>query len=92
MFTVCKDIEEYKNLVNKDLEEDMEVTCDMRQYENYEVKKHIVLYHPDLKAVNTEDNPDNVAPTIETGAKIDDGIFSAVLKKHSWNVIVLGKK
>ncbi|HAA43706.1 MAG TPA: alpha-N-arabinofuranosidase, partial [Ruminiclostridium sp.] len=54
--------------------------------------KRQVLYHPDLKAVNTEDNPDNVAPTIETGAKIDDGIFSAVLKKHSWNVIVLGKK
>lgn len=77
--------------VNKDLEEDMEVTCDMRQFQNYKVKKHIVLYHSDLKAVNTEDNPNNVVPVPGTGAKIDDGIFSAVLKKHSWNVVVLGK-
>ena len=53
--------------VNKDLEEDMEVTCDMRQFENYIVKEHIVLYHPDLKAVNTEDNPNNVAPTQASG-------------------------
>lgn len=48
--------------VNKDLEEDMEVTADLRQYAYYQVKEHIVMHNDDLKAVNTEANPDNVAP------------------------------
>ncbi|MDQ2087177.1 alpha-N-arabinofuranosidase [Herbivorax sp. ANBcel31] len=77
--------------VNKDLEEDMEVTCDMRQFEGYDVKKHVVLYHSDLKAVNTEEKPNNVVPALISGASIDQGIFNVVLKKHSWNVVILGK-
>ncbi len=69
----------------------MEVTCDMRQFENYKVKKHIVLHHSDLKAINTEDNPDNVIPSLASDAKIDDGILNVVLKKQSWNVVILGE-
>ncbi|TYQ13132.1 UNVERIFIED_CONTAM: alpha-N-arabinofuranosidase [Acetivibrio alkalicellulosi] len=77
--------------VNKDLEEDMEVTCDIRQFADYTIKEHIALYHSDLKAVNTEVNPNNVAPALISGAKIDEGILQVLLQKHSWNVIILGK-
>ena len=77
--------------VNKDLEEDMEVTADLRQYAGYQVKEHIVMHNDDLKAVNTEANPDNVAPKAGGTAKVDSGTLQAVLGKASWNVIRLSK-
>ena len=77
--------------VNKDLEEDMEVTLDLRQYAGYRVQEHIVLQHDDLKAVNTEENPDNVAPKTGGNSKVDGGVLQAVLEKKSWNVIRLSK-
>ena len=78
--------------VNKDLKEDIELTCDLRQYVDFEVKEHIVLTHDDMKAENTEANPNNVAPSYSNASKVEGGIFSTVLGKHSWNVIRLGKK
>ena len=77
--------------VNKDLEEDMEFTCDLRQFAGYHVKEHIVLHHEDLKAVNTQSEPDNVIPETGAGAGVDAGVLTAVLKHKSWNVIRLGK-
>ena len=77
--------------VNKDLEEDMEVSCDLRQYEGYQVARHIVLTNDDMKAVNTEAAPNTVAPHENGVSKMEDGCLQAVLGKHSWNVIVLKK-
>ena len=48
--------------VNKDLEEDLEVSCDMRQFADYKVVEHIILTNDDMKAVNTEDAPQCVVP------------------------------
>lgn len=73
--------------VNKDLEEDMEVSLDLRQFSDYAITEHIVLHHPDLKAVNTEGNPNNVVPVNNGKSSITDGILTAVLKSRSWNVI-----
>lgn len=78
--------------VNKDLKDSMEVTCDLRQFKDYQVKEHILLTHSDLKAVNTESNPDNVAPDRIDNAKIEGGILKAVLCDKSFHVIKLGKK
>ncbi|MFU0827372.1 MAG: Intracellular exo-alpha-(1-_5)-L-arabinofuranosidase 1 [Lachnoclostridium sp.] len=93
--SVCVMNEEKETLtlfaVNKDLEDSMEITCDLRQFSGYQVKEHIVLNHSDLKAINTEENPDNVAPVKVQNAKIEDGILHAVLEKHSFHVIRLGK-
>lgn len=93
--TVCVMNEEEETLtlfaVNKDLEDSMELTCDLRQFSGYQVKEHIMLNHSDLKAVNTEENPDNVAPVKIENAKIENGILNAVLSKHSFHVIRLGK-
>ncbi len=77
--------------VNKDLDSEMEVTCDLRQFEGFRVTEHIVLYHDDLKAVNTEAVPGAVSPLSNGNAAVNSGILTAVLKKQSWNVIRLGK-
>ncbi len=77
--------------VNKDLEEEMEMTCDLRQFAGYKIVDHIVLTHDDLKAENTEANPDNVRPGSCNQSKVEKGILVSVLGKHSWNVIRLKK-
>lgn len=92
---VIVDNEETEELVifavNKDLEEDMEVTCDLRQYADYKVKEHIVLHDEDLKAVNTEEDPFRIRPEANGTSAMDGGQFAAMLKHKSWNVIRLGK-
>ena len=44
-----------------------------------------------IKAENTEDNPNNVVPTNNGNCKFEDGKLTAVFSKKSWNVIRLGK-
>lgn len=78
--------------VNKDLEEDMELSCDLRQFADYVIEDHIVLTHENLKAENTEENPNNVAPGSSKLSRIDNGILLSVLQKQSWNVIRLRRK
>lgn len=73
--------------VNKNLEEDMTLSCDLRQFTDYKVTEHIVLNHDNLKAVNTESNTDNVSPKNCGASKMDGGKLEAVLEKHSWNVV-----
>lgn len=82
--------------VNKDLEESMELSLDVRQFEGYQVKEHIVLRHDDLKAVNTEADPEQVVPragsaVAQASAKVDGGMLTAVLPDKSFHVIVLAK-
>lgn len=93
--SVCLMDEEQDTLtifaVNKDLSEDMELSVDVRQFEGYTVKNHIMLAHDDLKAVNTEENPDNVILQAGNPVKLENGIMTAVLKDKSFHVICLGK-
>ena len=77
--------------VNKNLEEDMEITCDLRQFPGYKVVEHQMLTHKDLKAVNTEKKPENVAPASYNGSRIEKGILTSVLPSKSWNMIRLQK-
>lgn len=77
--------------VNKSLDEDMEVSCDLRQFEGYRLAEHIVLTNDDMKAVNTEADPNHVAPAHSDATKLENGKMHTVLGKHSWNVIRLIK-
>ena len=77
--------------VNKSLDEDMEVSCDLRQFEGCRLAEHIVLTNDDMKAVNTEADPNHVAPTHSDATKLENGKMHTVLGKHSWNVIRLTK-
>ena len=77
--------------VNKDLNEDLEVSCDLRQFADYSVVEHIVLTDDDMKAVNTESDPNRVAPVQSDASGMDNGRFTTVFGKHSWNVVRLKK-
>ena len=77
--------------VNKDLEEDMEIHCDLRQFAGYTITEHLVLTNDDLKAVNTEAQPDTVAPAKGNTVSLKDGELSGYLTKHSWNMIRMKK-
>ena len=77
--------------VNKDLDEDIEFTMDLRQFSEYTVREHVVLHHDDLFAVNTEADPEKVKPCLCDGSRIEKGALVSRLGKASWNMIRLGK-
>ena len=93
--SVCLMDEEAETLtifaLNKDLSEEMELSVVVRQFEGYLVKEHIVLTHEDLKAVNTQEHPDDVVWQTGNDVKLDGGILTAVLKDKSFHVIRLGR-
>ena len=74
--------------VNRDLAEPAELTCDLRSFGAFSGAAHSVLHHDDVKAVNTELNPDNVKP-VSVPVDLKDG--KVILPAASWNVIHLTK-
>ena len=77
--------------VNRDMKEDISLSCDLRAFPGLRISEHIVLHHDDVKAVNTEAHPDEVAPKKVRGGKIDGGRMTVKLQALSWNVIRLEK-
>ena len=77
--------------VNKNLEEDIEYSCDLRQFKDYRLVSHTELHDEDLEAVNTEEDPFRIVPKNNTTSVFDNGRLSGCLKKSSWNVIRLKK-
>ena len=73
--------------VNRDTAEDCELSIDLRAFDKLRFAEHIVLHHDDVKAVNTEEHPDNVAPSAGAPASVDGGRASVVVPALSWNVI-----
>ena len=77
--------------INRSMDEDIELDFDLRAFGDLKAQEHIVLHHDDVKAVNTEANPDNVVPAPGTPVKIDGGKASVVLPALSWNVMKFKK-
>ncbi len=77
--------------INRSMDEDIELDCDLRAFGPLKPLEHIVLHHDDVKAVNTEDRPNEVAPANGTPVRLDGGRASVVLPALSWNVIRLGR-
>ena len=75
--------------INRSLEEDMELSADLRGFGSFEIVEHVMLHHEDVKAANTELHPDNVHPTRGVSGSVADGRLSVALKKQSFNVIRL---
>ena len=74
--------------VNRSLEEGSEFTFDLSAFaEKAEILEHVVLYHDDLKAINTAENPDNVVPDASGDASVCGTAVKATLGKQSWNMI-----
>ena len=76
-------------VIELDMEEDIMLEVDVRAFGDMKVAEHILLIHDDVKAVNTEENPNNVAPLKGPGGFIEDGKVKLWLPKLSWNVIRL---
>jgi alpha-N-arabinofuranosidase len=77
--------------VNRNLSEPMPLAGDARAFGGYRVIEHITLTHPDLKAANTQDQPNRVTPQTNGDATLADGRLTASLPPASWNVIRLAK-
>ncbi len=70
--------------VNRDLQEPVALELDMRSFGGMTPVMHTVLHHDDMKAINTEENPDEVKP-VSVPVVIEDGRI--LLPAASWNVI-----
>lgn len=77
--------------INRSLEESLPVEIDLRGFEDYKVKEHIVLESENAKDTNTEEDPNHVVPHSRGNARKDGGKIEASLPKLSWNVIRLEK-
>jgi alpha-N-arabinofuranosidase len=78
--------------VNRDSEgRPVQLSGVLRGFERFGAATHQVLAHPDLKAVNTADQPEHVAPrSADEPPVLADGGFTAVLPPYSWNVLRFG--
>ena len=70
-------------------DEDCLLEADLRSFGAMHILEHILLHHDDPKAVNTAENPMNVAPQAGPGGKADGGRISVMLPGMSWSVIRL---
>jgi alpha-N-arabinofuranosidase len=77
--------------VNKDMAEDLQLTCSLAGVGDYRIRQHLILAHADLNAVNTQDHPDTIVPSGEGSSAVEDNCLKATLKSLSWNVIRLSK-
>jgi alpha-N-arabinofuranosidase len=75
--------------LNRHLEEDMELKVELRGLgRDRVVEEALELFHSNMKAVNTKDSPNAVAPTYNADVSIDGETLTARLKPGSWNVLV----
>ena len=77
--------------VNRNLQEDVELTTDVRSFEGFRVLEHIVMENDDLKAVNGPAEEKVYPVNADNRTRLDGGTAVSILKKASWNVIRLGK-
>jgi alpha-N-arabinofuranosidase len=75
--------------VNRDTEDAIPLECDLRAFGQLRIAEHTVLHHDDVKAVNTEENPNEVTPKKGRGGKAENGKVIVRLPALSWNVIRL---
>ena len=78
--------------INRDRQDPLALTGDLRGLPGYRVDQHLVLTDEDTSASNTIENPNRVLPRSEPGAKVADDYLRAVLPPLSWNVIHLRRE
>lgn len=76
--------------VNRNVEEDIGLTVDVRGFAGYRLKKHIALENDDMMAVNGPGG-ENILPKEVNQCVVEEGVLHGRLKRASWNVIILEK-
>ena len=72
--------------MNRNTDEDIVFEADIRSFAGYRVAEFTALEQEDMKAVNSALG-ETVTPAARKDYELSDGLFTAVLKKCSWNVI-----
>ena len=72
--------------LNRSPDEAMELTVELRGMGALSLEAAEELHHADLKAINSKDEPDKIAPAAHPVASLADGQLKATLKPLSWNV------
>lgn len=78
--------------VNRDMENDFALNVRLNGFENMRIAEHIMMHHDDIKAVNSEANPDNVVPAAGPGGIVDGDNATVKIPALSWNVIRFEKQ
>jgi alpha-N-arabinofuranosidase len=76
-------------LLNRDLEQGVDVTVDARSFGKLQVNHAEELQEDDLKAVNSSADPLRVKPRTLKDVSVSGGKIALKLKPASWNVIKL---
>ncbi len=76
--------------VNRSVKEDALFEADVKSFDGYRVLEYLALESDDMKVANSITG-EKVSPKNRTDYELKDGIFTAAMKKCSWNVIRLGK-
>ena len=75
--------------LNRGLNQPIEVSVEARGFGRLETVEALQLRHDDLKAVNTRDAPDHVAPERLDGVAVEGERIRLTLAPASWNVVKL---
>lgn len=78
--------------LNRDLDEPLQLQCDIRNFEGYEVVEHSVLENGGNVKQSNSASSTPVEPHSNGDASISSGTVTASLPALSWNVIRLQKK
>jgi alpha-N-arabinofuranosidase len=78
--------------VNRSQEEGVALDVGLRAFPRHRIVEHIVVADDDVRAANTRDRPDRVAPQRAGGAERDGDAQRVTLPPVSWNVIRLGER
>ena len=72
--------------VNKGNEE-LDITCCLRDFPGSRVLEHITMTHEDLKASNSPENPNLVRPVYSDRHELADNMLLVKAPAYSWNVV-----
>ena len=74
-------------VINRDWDNNRQLELDVRAFEGYIFVEHIQLFSDDIDAKNSYEDPDAIAPSINSGSSsCGNGCLAAELNKMSWNV------
>jgi alpha-N-arabinofuranosidase len=75
--------------LNRSLDEALPLSLEAGGFGTLAVKQALQLADADLKAMNTKDDPDRIAPKSLATVRVQGGKLEATLSPASWNVIQL---
>lgn len=78
--------------VNRSMKDAILLSADLRSFDSLSQVEHSVLHHADVKATNTEQNPDHVLPFWSKSDSMDNGRLEICIPALSWNVIRLSRQ